>query len=85
MNTQITNFVLSACLFLSSLSFSQDKENLEKVVPTPLFSSEEILPVRLSYSNKDLKKETNDTTLIDTKFTYKTSTEGENVDIKIRA
>ena len=53
-------------------SYTQEiktSEKSEKV--TKLFKTQEILPIKLNYSNKDLKNKTNDSTFIKTDLSYK--------------
>jgi hypothetical protein len=50
--------------------FSQEQTSAEHQQFTPLFQSEEILPIKLSYSIKDLKKDTNDSTYLKTEMNY---------------
>ena len=50
-------------------------QNLETIVQekkaAKLFRTDEILPIKLSYSSKDIKQKTNDSTYIKTDVTYK--------------
>jgi len=64
-------FLLTYFLIIHN-SYTQDtknSENIEKV--TKLFRSQEILPLKLSYSNKEVKRNTNDSTFIKTDLSYK--------------
>ena len=64
-------FLLTFFLIISN-SYTQDinnSKNIEKV--TKLFRSQEILPIKLSFSNKDIKRNTNDSTFIKTDLSYK--------------
>ena len=64
-------FLLSYFLIISN-SYTQDiknSENIEKV--TRLFGSQEILPIKLNYSNKDIKRNTNDSTFVKTDLSFK--------------
>ena len=64
-------FLLTYFLIINN-SYSQDtinSENIGKV--TKLFRSQEVLPIKLSYSNKDVKRNTNDSTFIKTDLSYK--------------
>lgn len=81
------------CIFLASLffltfsSFGQTKQNsTDSDGITKLFRSEEILPVKLVFSNKDVKKNTNDSTYIKTDLSYKLENgTWDSLEIKIRA
>jgi len=64
-------FILITC-FLSNNSFSQHiKKSVQPEQVTKLFRSQEILPMKLGFSNKDIKKKTNDSTYIKTNISYK--------------
>ncbi len=71
---------------LSNQSFSQNTENpnsSEQV--TKLFRNQEILQVKLGFSNKDIKKKTNDSTYIGTKISYKAEDETwKTFDVELR-
>jgi len=58
-----------ACIFLflfcliSNNSYAQEKNQSSEPKPvTKLFRSQETLPLKLSFSNKEIKKKTNDST-----------------------
>ena len=53
------------------ISFSQDQNEEVPESLTELFLEEEIMNISLSYSNKDIKKDTNDSTYIHTFLKYK--------------
>ncbi|MEN8123758.1 MAG: hypothetical protein ABFR32_01410 [Bacteroidota bacterium] len=56
---------------LYNYSFSQNiKDTAKTEQVTKLFSSQKILPIKLSYSIKEIKKETNDSTYIKTNISY---------------
>jgi hypothetical protein len=87
MKKQAIYLFIFTCLLNFSYSFSQELADLEKVgQSTELFAIDDPLPVKLSYSNKILKKETNDSTYIDSEISYMTS-EGawDTLEMKIRA
>lgn len=68
--------------FLPIFCFSQDKMPLEL---SELFLSDEVLSMKLSYSNRDLKKETNDSTFINTFLKFRTDeTEWDSLDVRLR-
>ena len=71
MKKQLFYLFLFTFFLIISNSYTQDlknSENIEKV--TKLFKSQEILPITLSYSNKDIKRNTNDSTYIKTDLSY---------------
>ena len=59
------------------LSFNQSfSQNTENSIPaeqiTKLFRNQEILQVKLGFSNKEIKKKTNDSTYVNTEISYET-------------
>lgn len=80
-----------AFLIISFLTFnaisSQEisNTNKEKKV-TKLFRDQETLPIKLKYSNKNLKKETNDSTYIATNLSFKKKDGSwDSLEVEIRA
>ena len=68
--------LLTLCIFISSLSFCQkevDTKTLGQV--SDLFRTNTILPVQMSYSNRKLRKSTNDSTYININITYVAETD----------
>lgn len=66
-----------ACIFLfcfcliSNSSYAQEQEQSSEPKPaTILFRSQKTLPLKLSFSNKEIKKKTNDSTYINTTVSY---------------
>lgn len=55
------------CCFLTHQIVAQTS-NISEV--SKLFSNQEVLPIKISYSNRAIKKETNDTTYINANFNY---------------
>lgn len=52
-------------------SYTQDNEKSDETIKiSKLFRSQEKLPIKLSYSNKDLKRNTNDSTYIKSELSY---------------
>ena len=83
MKTQILSLLF---FLLFNHSFSQNIENtdLTKQV-TKLFRNQEILQLKLGFSNKDIKKNTNDSTYIMTEISYKAEDETwKTLDVKLR-
>jgi hypothetical protein len=71
MKKQIFYLVLLSYFLLTGNFYAQNSESSdisEKV--TKLFRSEEILPIKLSYTNKDVERNTNDSTYIKTDLSY---------------
>jgi len=68
---QIIFLFLLTYLFLVNNSYTQDIEKSDKVKGvSQLFINKDVLPIKLSYSNKDIKKLTNDSTYIKTDLSY---------------
>jgi len=57
------------CPFHSSYTQNKEKSD-ESIKISKLFRSQEKLPIKLSYSNKDLKRNTNDSTYIKSELSY---------------
>ncbi len=83
-----TNLALiTVCILISLSSFGQ-KENKSKKLGkvSKLFAAETILPVVMSYSNKDLKKLTNDSTYISIDLSYAETVDSiRTLPVKVRA
>ena len=64
--------VLFLLFFLSTgtMNSQQAPESVASTKIAPLFQSEEPLPVRLRYSDKDMRKETNDSTYLSSMMAY---------------
>ena len=63
--------LLILCVFISISCFCQKEGNDKKLGKvSKLFRTSTVLPVQLSYSNRDLKKLTNDSTYINIDLTY---------------
>ena len=76
-----------AILMLSTPLTAQVAEEGEKSsVRSRLFTDEEILPIRLKYSTREMKEETNDSTYIQTELAYEEDDGSWRVlDVKFRA
>jgi len=70
MNKQIGFFFVFLSFFFFQYTFSQEEENIVAKKDSELFLKQEILPIKLSYSIKDVKKNTNDSTYIDSNLEY---------------
>lgn len=74
MKKQAFRLLLLPILFCFFQSFAQESEEIElEESLSPLFLTDEVMDISLNYSNKDLKKETNDSTYITTFLKYKTA------------
>lgn len=86
MNKQSLILALLICVTLNSNCFSQNEPTKISEQEASLFSEKEILPIKLSFSIKDIKKETNDSTYIASRFKYKNEFDlWDSLDVKIRA
>ena len=74
MKKQIGYLFVFITVFIWNNAFPQDslKTDLSKV-NSGIFSEDEILPIKLSYSINEIKKETNDSTYIDSNLSYQLS------------
>lgn len=64
-------FLLTFFLIISN-SYTQEIKNSKNIGKvTKLFRSQEVLPIKLSYSNKNIKRNTNDSTYVKTDLSYK--------------
>lgn len=71
MNKQTRYLFIFAVIFFFSYSISQESDLVEASEKIEdVFSEEVILPIKMSYSNKDIRKETNDSTYIDSEIIY---------------
>ena len=70
MNKQIGYFLVFLSFLFFHYSFSQDEGNIVSKNESDFFLEQEILPIKLSYSLKDVKKNTNDSTYIDSNLEY---------------
>ena len=87
MKKQIGQFYIIVILLFFNTAYSQQEINDENLkIESGLFSNEEILPIKLSYSIKDLKRETNDSTYIESVLGFQDNNGSwQNIPIKIRA
>lgn len=86
MNKPIGILILTLSVLLYYSGYSQEPEIKSDFQVSELFLEEDIMPVKLSYSIKDLKRDTNDSTYIDSKLSYKLNDQTwETLDIELRA
>lgn len=79
----LVKFFLIICLTFSS-QVSNSQSTINEAVP--LFQSQEPLSIKLKYSLKDVKKNTNDSTYIESMLYYKNeTTEYDSLKIELRA
>ena len=81
-----TILVILIFTFLNSSLFSQDNpKDLPQRAISELFSDTVIMPISLTYSNKDIKKETNDSTYINTYLRYQEDGEiWDSLEVRLR-
>jgi len=63
-------FLFSFCLISNSSNAQEKSQSSESKPVTKLFRSQETLPLKLSFSNKEIKKKTNDSTYINSIVSY---------------
>ncbi len=82
---KVIGLLVQVVLFHFITTNSIFAQRVENNGVTPLFSSEEPLPLKLSYSIKEVRYKTNDSTYLKTVIHYKESDEWDSVKVKIRA
>lgn len=71
MNRPIINISLLFCCLFIQYAFSQDKaETVNSKTSTDVFADERLLPIKLTYSIKELKRNTNDTVYMPSSLSY---------------
>lgn len=87
MKKQANQVILCSLLMLGNLLNSQDQIDTDQSNGnTKLFEIQTILPVKLSYSVKDVEKNTNDSTYIKTELSYQNEVgEWQPLEVDIRA
>ncbi|NER11406.1 hypothetical protein SAMN06265375_103236 [Muriicola jejuensis] len=86
MNNQTLLFILYILFLYPACLISQAAEDTVEVKETSrLFLEQETLPIRLAFSNKEMKKETNDSTYLFTKLHFKDEGNWDSLDVRIRA
>ena len=86
----VKNQTLLRNLFLffatTGMLTAQEVEAPSKVGETTvLFKEQAVLPIKLGFSNKEMKKETNDSTYLLSKLIFKSGEQWDSLDVKIRA
>lgn len=79
--------LLSISIFICASCFSQKEDENKKLGKvSKLFRTEDILEVQMTYSNRDLKKLTNDSTYVNMDLVYKTTSDSLiAVPVRVRA
>ena len=74
-------------LTLGPFTYAQDvTQATEPLATTPLFSEESPLPIKMKYSNKQMRKETNDSTYLESVLEYQDMDgDWKTLDVKLRA
>lgn len=86
MNKQILYTFLLFCFISSGYIFSQNIDETDKFKGVPkLFKSQELLQIKMTYTNKDIKLNTNDSTYIKTVLVYNNNDIWDSLDIEIRS
>ena len=86
MKSVFFSFLLSFFITINA-SYSQISASSDTIPETSiLFKNQNILPLKIGYSNRDLKKNTNDSTFIDVQLSYQDEPESwKTIDVKLRA
>jgi hypothetical protein len=82
--TLLFNLILVFLCPIPLLSQGNDSISKEKET-TKLFREQEILPIKLRFSNREMKKETNDSTYLFTKLLFMDNGSWDSLDVRIRA
>ncbi|ALM08199.1 hypothetical protein SB49_10580 [Sediminicola sp. YIK13] len=78
--------LLVICFFIPLCCIGQVEDSSKKLGKvSKLFKTSKILPVQMEYSNRDLKKLTNDSTYINTLLTYRDAETLDTLPLRIRA
>ncbi len=80
-------FIFIGLLAFGPFAYAQEvAQDTEQLALTPLFAEEVPLRIKMSYSNKQMRKETNDTTYLESVLSYE-DTDGnwKTLDVKLRA
>lgn len=87
MNMQSFKFALLFCVISTGICFSQNaNDSILNSSESSFFSDQKILPIKWSYSNKDIKKNTNDSTYIETLMSYQVEDGSwKTLDVELRA
>ncbi len=78
---------LALCIFISLSCFGQENSEKDKIGKvSKLFATADVLPVKMSYVNKDLKRHTNDSVYLDRDLLYAENKDSmRTIPVKIRA
>jgi hypothetical protein len=87
MKKQIGQLIILLTLLFFNTAYSQQETNNDNLkIISGLFSEDEIVPIKLSYSIKNLKRETNDSTYIESVLGFQDKNGSwQNIPIKLRA
>lgn len=71
MKNTLLNIVILVSLFTANFSYPQnEKDTVAGDKITKLFSNKEILPIKLNYSIREIRKQSNDSTFINSQISY---------------
>jgi hypothetical protein len=84
-NQTFFRILFVCCLSTGLLCAQQEEAPKEAGETTILFQEQSILPIKLCFSNKEMKKETNDSTYLLSKLYYKNKEQWDSIDVNIRA
>jgi hypothetical protein len=78
-------FVLFLAVALNSLCAQESPEPVTSEKITALFEDQTILPLRMTFSNKEMKRNTNDSTYLLSRIYYENDGSWDSIEVKIRA
>lgn len=85
MNKQTFYFLLLITLLSTSYSIAQKSEDKPKQKLSRLFRTQSNLPLKMSYSNIELRKKTNESKYLKSAISYKDKEEWKNLDVELTA
>ena len=78
--------ILLYCFFSSSYIFSQNSDESSKFKDVPkLFRSQELLQIKMTYANKDIRLKTNDSTYIKVYLAYNNNDVWDSLAVELRS
>ncbi|NNJ89850.1 MAG: hypothetical protein HKP53_10635 [Eudoraea sp.] len=84
-NQKLLRFLFLIFATSGVLIAQEEKPPAKTGKTTILFKDQSILPIKLCFSNREMKKETNDSTYLLSKLIYKNNEKWDSIDVKIRA
>ena len=83
---QVAHLLLVVCLMAAELCFTQEQKASVRSDPgMDLFDSEEILPMKLAYSQREIRNNTNDSTYLKSTMEFQLEDGWTSMEVKLRA